>query len=231
MPVAFDAASTASTSTRNYSWTHTPVGVPTAVVVGIGSLGLSQPLSVGYGGRKCTFIITTAIASQTRVSVYLCTDPPPGPQLVTVNLAATQEAASIAMSATGAGTEGPSPPNSNGDSNDFDTPPITTTVTSATNRMVFSFVASGSGGVSTNTDAQVTPGAGQTQQASVSAPTTDQPRFEGMTEAGAASVVTDATFTNQADWSIAGVSIDGIRRSADPNPVTGGVPVPHLLGV
>lgn len=217
MPVAFDAASTGSSALQTYSFTHTPVGAPTAVVVGIADVGSTvaagESLVIGvlYGGRWMNFRRQSFISAQTYLSVWSLHDPEPGPQTVTVYLTRVLDTAAICVSVTGNAAAGPNPPNSTGASNDFDTPPITATVTSATDRMVVGFVVSGGSGAGVNNDAQVTPGAGQTQRASVSAPATDLPRLEATTEAGAASVVTNWTFTNTADWSVVGIDLDGVN--------------------
>ena len=203
--VAFDAASTAQfDGVSSFSYTHTPVGTPTTAVVevGIRSDGLTDftVSSITYGGTAMTFVrrdFTTLVQSS---EVWLINNPAAGAQTVAVTLSAAAEGASIAVTVTGSATSG-QPANNAGATGDSTAP--TVNVTSATGRLVLGFVQS----ERTNTDAQITPGAGQTQRASIDGPTVNRPRMEATDEAGAATVTTSWTFVSAQDWAAQGVDL------------------------
>ena len=205
MPGAFDAASTAQfDGVSSFSFTHTPVGTPTTatVEVGIRSDGITDftVLSMTYGGVAMAFVrrdFTNLVQSS---EVWLINNPLAGARTVAVTLSAAAEGASIATTATGTATSG-QPANHAGATGDSTAP--TVNVTSATGRLVLGFVQS----ERTNTDAQITPGAGQTQRASVSGPTLDRPRMELTDEAGAATVTTSWTLASAQGWAAQGVDL------------------------
>lgn len=92
MAVAFDAASRSTTGFDNgpISYTHTPVGVPRAVVVQIGMEATTDQITgVTYGGVAMTRVTTRALGSAGQVFTYfLGSGIPTGPQTVAVTATA-----------------------------------------------------------------------------------------------------------------------------------------------
>lgn len=111
--VAFDAESTTSAVSSggpNYSWTHTPVGTPTAVEVSV-SIYATTVTGVTYGGVAMAQAVsaltgTGPIGSQPDSDYIFClTSPPSGPQTVTVSTsAANQYIIAAAVTVTGSST-------------------------------------------------------------------------------------------------------------------------------
>ena len=183
------------------SWTHTPVGTPTTASVAIAVRDdVASVVDVTYGGTLMTFVRADVVALTMRQEVFLLNNPASGAQLVVGSLSATSEGTGIAITVTGSATSG-QPANHAGATGDSTAPSVT--VTSAVDRLVIGFVDSDRN----NTDAQIAPGAGQTQRTSVSGPTTDRPREEATDEAGAASVVTNWTLTNATGWVAQGIDL------------------------
>lgn len=97
--VVFDAVGsgsvTNSASGVNLTWTHTPVGAPTAVAVGIQSYIVNCALTTGqvtYGAVSLTLLASSSVNNGTVVTYIFgaggATTLPTGAQTVTVNLAA-----------------------------------------------------------------------------------------------------------------------------------------------
>jgi hypothetical protein len=143
-PVVFDAASSeiAGGATNILSWTHTPVGTPSGVVVGICTYqgALTDPTSVTYGGDAMT-LEESIDTGTTRTLLYSRANPASGAQTVTINYALSDAfPVAGAITVTGGSTTDvlrvlPTPT-----SGTSDTPLIT--VTSDTNELVVDVVAS-----------------------------------------------------------------------------------------
>jgi hypothetical protein len=105
MAVAPDARST-STLTNDPSWTHTPVGTPRGVVVGIAAPSGSDIISgVTYGGVAMGRVAVAAKAAAEAGSVYvyfLGTGIPTGAQTVTVTTSGVNTAIGHATTLTAA---------------------------------------------------------------------------------------------------------------------------------
>lgn len=83
MAVALDAVTTQD-ETGSTTWTHTPVGVPTAVAVFITKNSLLGPVSgFTYGGFSMTLVNSGGAGdAQTNLYIFALANPPPGPQSV-----------------------------------------------------------------------------------------------------------------------------------------------------
>lgn len=209
MPVSFDAAATASSSASPFSWTHTPVGTPTTVVVGVAIReNLTTVSGITYGGTAMVFVRADLVAAAVRNEVWILDNPPAGAQTITVTLVLAQQTASISVTVTGSATAG-QPANHAGATGTSTAPSVT--VTSAAGRLVIGFVHV----QRNNTDAQITPDAGQTQRASISGPTLNRPRQEATDEAGAASVVTSWTLVTSTSWAAQGVDLSEPAAGVD----------------
>jgi hypothetical protein len=106
MSAAFDAASSASTpddSGSALSWTHTPAGTPTAVVVGIVTT-TPTVVALTYGGVAMTLIQSAAPGSAVRVEQWGLANPPAGPQTVAATISANGSISGMALTFTGSGT-------------------------------------------------------------------------------------------------------------------------------
>jgi hypothetical protein len=109
MTVAYDAVSntTAVSVPAGLSWTHTPVGTPTAVVVWLSSEGTNDPATAcTYGGTSMTQI--TSVSSNGGNQNMVCfglASPPAGAQTVLGTFANTStEFAGVAITVTGGNT-------------------------------------------------------------------------------------------------------------------------------
>ena len=109
--VAFDAQSTsgvAGSGGPTYSWTHTPVGTPTAVGVWItsynGATGFT-PTGVTYGGSSMTLALTGSGSLNDLDTLYCLTSPPSGAQTVVITFGGTgQYFIAAAVTVTGSST-------------------------------------------------------------------------------------------------------------------------------
>lgn len=89
---AFDAYADGniSTTVSTLSWTHTPVGAPTKILVGVLSdSAQAAPTSVTYGGSAMTLIATNTAAWQTAMRVYEHNTPAGGAQTVAITMPAS----------------------------------------------------------------------------------------------------------------------------------------------
>jgi hypothetical protein len=87
--MAFDAVSSGAGApvSGNVSWTHTPVGTPTAVAVLIQDYNIAQT-AVSYGGTSMGSAVTTKTDSNGAItSIYGLANPPSGPQAVLITVA------------------------------------------------------------------------------------------------------------------------------------------------
>jgi hypothetical protein len=90
-PVLFDAASVlGNTAGVQQLWLHTPVGIPSSVIIGVatyqGTAPVVDPTSVTYGGVAATLEGGGwSDGENIWVGLYTVVNPPPGPQNVIVN--------------------------------------------------------------------------------------------------------------------------------------------------
>lgn len=105
--VAFDAATASSNSdasSSTISYTHTPVGTPTAVVVTVISTG-AKVSSLTYGWTNMTFLQSASPGSSVRVEQWGLANPFPGAQTVRATVTGGPDAlSSTAVTFTGSGT-------------------------------------------------------------------------------------------------------------------------------
>lgn len=118
MAVAFDAVgpaggggknTTNGTNSSPFTWTHTPVGTPTDVLIGVSTGGGSANTVTGvtYGGVTCSLVgswvesgLTQAAGGQ---ALYWCSAPPAGAQTVSVSYTGTFTMIGGSISFTGGG--------------------------------------------------------------------------------------------------------------------------------
>jgi hypothetical protein len=158
--MAFDAVSHGELSNANspLSWTHTPVGTPSAVVVGIGNYeGASSVTSVTYGATTLTQLAILTGAGN-GVYLYGANNVASGAQTVTVTLSANgnfTQANAITVTGSSLTTAFETATTAT----DFSTTPSVTTTSQSDEIVVDMVISSGS--------VTITPGAGQTQRYSV----------------------------------------------------------------
>ncbi len=209
MPVVFDAAASIGDNVPagggTLSWAHTTSGANRCLIVSItvrDALVLQSDTTVTYAGLAMTFVRSDTNIN--RVDVYQLTNPPVGLNDVVVTNNAPFDIAEVAgMSVSVTGTDQTTPiANQIGVTGNSTGP--TATVTSAADRLIIGFVSS----ERNNSDAQITPGAGQTQQTTVSGPTLNRPRAETTTELGAGpNVVTSWTLAAVTNWIVSAIDI------------------------
>ncbi len=157
MAVAYDAETTCNDASASaLSWTHTPSGTPTDVIVGTGSFDFPAafPTSVTYGGTGMTRVDGQVAGGDfVQSSTYVLGSPASGAQTVTVNRGGTPfniDAGAITVTG-GAGTGASASNSGTGTGTDASSG----AVTSASNDLVIDTVLYG------DTAAQTVPG-GQT---------------------------------------------------------------------
>lgn len=134
---SFDASASGgiSASVTTLSWTHTPVGTPTKILVGVlSNSSVAAPDSVTYGGSGMTLIATNTAAFATALRVYEHNSPASGGQTVQINMPASTGrlgGGSVSLTATSTTT---ATSNTN-----HDGVPPTSTVSSASGRLVVTF--------------------------------------------------------------------------------------------
>lgn len=199
MSVLFDASSVVHSGTIiNPSWTHTPVGVPTGVGVGVAFVATNGAtiVSVSYGGVPCTLTKTINADFARTISLYSATNPPSGPQTVQVNfsVAPSHDSEGLAVSVTGGNTTQVfSSPVVSAAANS--TQPTVTVVSSVSEFVMDLFIAT--------SQTAANPDVGQTQrmnQLLVSGETA------GSTKPGAASVSMTWNLGGGVDWAIIAAS-------------------------
>lgn len=137
MSATFDAYASGgiSASVSSLSWTHTPVGTPTKILVSVlHSSDQAAPTSVTYGGNAMTLLVSNTAAWQTALRVYALNSPPSGAQTVAITMPTTNGrlgggSVSILGSTTTTTTN-----NTN-----HDGVPPSNTISSATGDIVFTF--------------------------------------------------------------------------------------------
>ena len=104
--VAFDAATASSNSdasSSTISYTHTPVGTPTAVVVTVISTG-AKVSSLTYGWTNMTYLQSASPGSSVRVEQWGLANPFPGAQTVRATVTGPDALSSTAVTFIGSGT-------------------------------------------------------------------------------------------------------------------------------
>ncbi len=104
--VTFDAAtasSNADASSSTISYTHTPVGTPTAVVVTVISTG-AKVSSLTYGWTNMTYLQSASPGSSVRVEQWGLANPFPGAQTVRATVTGPDALSSTAVTFIGSGT-------------------------------------------------------------------------------------------------------------------------------
>lgn len=101
----FDAASNASAGTGNFSWTHTPVGKPTGVLVWLlqsGSTTFTTGITVTYGGVSVPFDGSGATNSGGQYyRFFLGHGLPAGPQTISITTSGGLTRRPVAVTVTG----------------------------------------------------------------------------------------------------------------------------------
>ena len=193
--VVFDAVFTkTATGLPSDSWTHFPVGVPTAVAVCIAYTSNAVAInSVTYGGVAMTLEATINSAGTHKVAIYGLANPPPGTQLVGVMWAAAVSHVSASVSVVGSHLGDPF---SNNQTATGVGTAVTLACTSAVNELVVDVVVS-------DTITTFTQGGGQTKKWDITVGT-----FEaaGSVKAGAASVTMAWTLGASGTWAQAAAS-------------------------
>jgi Mn2+/Fe2+ NRAMP family transporter len=102
--VAYDASGEGIVNNATTgSWTNTPVGTPTGIIVGV--YGLAAPTSVKYGGVTMTLDgQSSANASGDVMYIYELPNPATGAQTVLVTLGSASYANGVSISVTGGST-------------------------------------------------------------------------------------------------------------------------------
>ncbi len=134
---AFDASASGGVSANvtTLSWTHTPAGTPSKVLVAVmSSSSAGAPDSVTYGGSAMTLIATNTAAFASALRVYEHNTPASGAQTVAITMPASAGrlgGGSVSLTATSTTT---ATSNTN-----HDGVPPTATVSSASGRIVVTF--------------------------------------------------------------------------------------------
>lgn len=109
MTVAFDAFTQSAGGTGNQVWTHTPVGTPRAIIVGVFQIGsgTDQVTSVTYGTETMTEVTGSPNLKGTGEAMasylyFLGSNIPTGNQTVTVTVSGAAVKGGTAISLTGA---------------------------------------------------------------------------------------------------------------------------------
>ena len=108
MAVAFDAVSSAATGSTGtvsppaFTWTHTPVGTPTAVSVALSYFtGTAAPTAVSYGGVAMTLAAFETDGGSVQAQIWGLAHPPAGVQTVEVDWSGTAILSGGAITVTG----------------------------------------------------------------------------------------------------------------------------------
>lgn len=166
MPVAFDAVSSVSSASdfdEDLSWTHTPVGTPTGVILFVAAGPTDEFFIVdaaNYGGMNFTVVDIVSHPTDGIMGVLKLDDPPPGPQTIEVSGTVGPSCfAAVAVTITGSHADVVS---NNAQAQGTDDSP-TVDVTSVANELVISAVLHMAA-----SNEELATGAGQTARASVS---------------------------------------------------------------
>jgi hypothetical protein len=209
MAVAYDAiAQSVTNNNQNPSWTHTPVGTPTAALVVISKIRPGTVSSVTYGGTGMTLIDSVANGTSAVMYFYGLANPASGAQTVQINCSGTNILIG-AFSYTFTGTDTTTP--FNGWQEDFADAAAsaadTLTVTSQSGDLVVDMVHVH---LSTGSDLAMAPGADQTERDEAVYAVNNEQNYATSTQAGAASVAMDyswGTSTNVAGWLYGAVNV------------------------
>lgn len=217
--VAFDAVSSNTVSSNTgttLTWTHTPVGTPTAVAVEVMNYnGGPTVSSVKYGSATLTQAVTQAIGTSS-VAIYCVPNPPSGAQTVTITFSGTGSyTQGAAITVTGSNTstcfDGTNSAGGTGTA-------ATVTVTGGTsNDLVVDMVGNNNGQTATV-------GGGQTSRFSNLAASANE--TSGSTKPGASSVTMSWTIAASSPWGEIAASFE-----AAGSPPPSGAPTRSLLGV
>lgn len=219
MGVAFDQVSSASgDGVTSVSWTHTPVGTPTAVACSVGvALGAgTAPTGITYGGAALTMAQNQISASSEAVSVWGLANLSAGAAGVVVSFAASTYLDCEAITVTGSDT-------TTCFSNSAKATALSGTASvncvSATDELVID-------GLELNNSTAVTAGGGQTQRWSKLF-AFNLRRHAGSTKAGATSVTMSWTFS-QDTWAIVAASFKAAAAGGVFMPGVGGSALPNM---
>lgn len=194
MAVAFDAVSTLTPTTSSTpSWTHTPVGTPTAVAVCFAVVDNSGKTvsSVTYGGAACSLVKSQTNGGPWTSYIYALASPASGPQTVAVTWSGTLSHGADYDAVTVTGSNTSTAMSNFGSGTGSDNVPTSTT-TSTTNELVVDVITTAEGNVS------ATPTAGQT--AILDNVIASSHSGRGSRKAGAASVTMSWTLAGSATW-------------------------------
>jgi hypothetical protein len=194
--VAFDAISNStpiSASGSNPSWTHTPIGVPTAVAVMVGGYFNNCTITgVTYGGVSMSAGTLFGNSTDLSTQMFGLANPPSGPQTVAVTFSPTGDEYAAAAAVTVTGSD-PVTCFSNSSGNALNpSSSISDTVTSAVGELVIDCVAGWVAGAGAS-------GVGGAQTSRYSAFWNGNLSFGVSTAAGAASVTTTWSTVSSSD--------------------------------
>jgi hypothetical protein len=195
--VAFDQVSSgtpASNAAGPVSWTHTPVGTPTAVAVLVDTYDVSGDPTVTYGGTSLGTYAVKKLSGTDIVYIYCLPNPPSGAQTVNVSwISGNAYVTAFAITVTGSNTSScfSNSASASGSSNS-----ISNTVTSATGQLVIDIADQDPGGT-------LTAGGGQSN--------TSTSNVSGLhsavsTAPGSASVTMTWSSSSSAPWADAAAS-------------------------
>lgn len=211
MAVVFDAASLSTNVTGaggNWSWTHTPVGTPTGVAIGVGIFASGGVTGVTYGGVTCTqSVIATTAANDEDMVVYTLANPPSGPQTVVVATTGFVAGQGCAVTVTGGNTT--TVLSGTATANDGGTTATSQSITltgGATGDLAVDFLMFDKGGTAT-----FTPGGGQTQIVSGAG----NIYVESSWKAGGSSVGFSWSEGNPGNWAYVAVSFKTAGGAGD----------------
>lgn len=197
--VVFDAASTAGqeSGTSAKSWTHTPVGTPTKVLVFFNYYSdpaTDQPTSVTYGGTSMTLVDSTSASGD---FVYALANPAAGAQTVVINLDNPVNINAFALTFTGGSTVTAVRAGSANKATGTGTA-ASVTVTSQTDDLVVAFIVS-------EDNPTLAPAGTETERGDTTVFTIN--KIGAYTDAGAASVPMDVTIGSSLPWRMYGMSL------------------------
>ncbi|WP_145391305.1 cadherin-like domain-containing protein [Stieleria neptunia] len=199
---AVDATSTGTSSGSDFVVSHTTSGSDRLMLVGvsINLAGADQVSSITYNGDSLS-LVGTRVDGDARVEIWSLVAPDVGTYNVDINLTGTSDGNTAGvMTFTGVDKFNPLGTFASGSGVGGSG---SVTVSSATDDLVFAAIA-----VDDSTNYDLVPGAGQTEAWDlIGGPDING---GGSTEAGAASVVMDWTWSGSDNWAAAGVSINSM---------------------
>lgn len=220
MAVAFDAISALQSTNgqQSPSWTHTPVGTPTAAIVCIFETRPSTISSVTYGGQAMTLLASVdGPTANAETDVWGLANPPSGAQTVVVNGSGTTfRPNSFSLTFTGSLLVTASCfTDIQSDSGTNATAVDTLTITSQTGDLVVNFVAANED----STDIVMTEGADQTERGE-GVGGNGESNVAVSTQPGAATVAMDYSFgaTTADMWTHIAFNIVQAAAAATGNP-------------